>query len=145
MSPRTLLFAIHSYCQRWDGITHPPTHRAIPLMFQCKRSQSSCLVMIRWTYIVLRLSTDATFSLNICQPLMYSTKDDDAGSQNVCVLKCMINTVSGCSSLLKWLLNKIFVHQSSGLTYYLQKQKLPSPCFILTWEKSHWSQLCNIK
>lgn len=41
------------------------------------------------TYIVLTLSTDATFSLNMCQLLMYSTKDEvAAGSQNV--LKCML-------------------------------------------------------
>lgn len=48
------------------------------------------------TYTVLNLSTDASFSLNMCQLLMYRTKDEDAaGSQNV--LKCMLERT-------KWLL-----------------------------------------
>lgn len=65
-------------------------------MFLEEKSQSSCSVMESCTYIVLALLTDDTFSLNMYQLLMYSTKDEfAAGSQNV--LKCMLEHT-------KWLL-----------------------------------------
>lgn len=68
---------------------------------------------------------------------MYSTKDDDAGSQNLCVLKCMIKHSKWLLFSFKMITEQDFCSSVLRSHPLLTEAEITIPCFILTWEKSH--------